>query len=123
VKGREFEVPPGVVTVTATVVPIVPGGAAKVTDVAVDEVGTIVPAPKWTAEALARFVPEMVMVPPADGPGLGLRVVMTGVGGGGGGYWKFTEFEVPAGVVTRTACPLKSPGGATAVIEPSLLKV
>ena len=73
------EVPPGVTTVTSTV-PAEPAGAVAVillVALTVNEVAAV--EPKFTVETLVKPVPVMVtVVPPADGPALGLTEVSVG---------------------------------------------
>ena len=77
-------VPPGVVTVTSTVLPSVPGG-----EVAVMLVGLLkvtreaAVAPNLTPLAPLKVVPVIVtVVDPVLGPEVGLRLVTVGAGGG-----------------------------------------
>jgi hypothetical protein len=71
-----------VVTVTSTV-PAVPAGEVTKSWLAVSEVITPVPAPKWTALVDERFEPELVTeVPPLVGPLAGLTPATTGAGVG-----------------------------------------
>ena len=72
-------VPAGVVTVTSTA-PADPAGATALIEVAeVAEYVVAAVAPKLTALAPVKLVPVMTtVVPPANGPAMGLKAVTVG---------------------------------------------
>jgi hypothetical protein len=71
-------VPPAVVTVTSTVEPAVPAGAVAVTEVALFAVTVAVAVPNFTV-ALLRLLPAIVtLLPPAVGPPVGDKELITG---------------------------------------------
>ena len=116
------DVPPGVMTVTASTGPDCSAGDFAVIEVALETVYDVAAIPpKYTLVAPVKPVPVMItLVPPAAGPVFGLTLVT--VGGPSKVNWSAADgAEVPPGVVTVTSTvPAPSPG-VVAVIEVALL--